>query len=268
MWGPFDLDGHAAVVTGAARGIGFATAKRLAEAGSHVLLVDRDGALVAQRASEIVASGVRGNAVGHAADLADIDAARGTIEACVAAFGRCTLLVNNAGIFPAASSLSMTPEFFDRVLTLNLRGAVFAAQAAAARMVAAGDRGSIVNIASVDALRPAMVGLAAYDASKAGMVAVTKSMALELAPHGIRVNAIAPGGVDTEGARAFQSELAAAPPSAPAPAATGAAAASPIPMGRMAEPDEIALAVVYLASSAASYVTGATLVVDGGMLLT
>ncbi len=267
MWGPFDLAETNAVVTGAARGIGFAIARRLAEAGANVLLVDIDGALAEERAAEIAATGFRGKAAALGVDLGDVTAAERLVEVCERSFGPCTLLVNNAGVFPAATLLDMTPEHFDRVLSLNLRASTFIAKAVASRLVATGRGGSIVNIASVDALRPSMVGLAAYDASKAGLVALTKSMALELAPYGIRVNAIAPGGVNTEGARAFQAQLAAAARPA-AVADTPPPASVPIPLARMAEPDEIALPVVFLASSAASYITGATLVVDGGMLLT
>ncbi|MFN8638982.1 MAG: SDR family oxidoreductase [Dehalococcoidia bacterium] len=266
MWGPFDLEGTNAIVTGAARGIGFAIARRLAEAGANVLVADLDGALAADRASEIGAAGFRGKVAALAVDLSDVAAAPHLLEACTVAFGECTLLVNNAGVFPPSTLLEMTPAHFDRVLGLNLRAATFVSQAMASRLVGAEHRGSIVNIASVDAFRPSMVGLAAYDASKAAMVALTKSMALELAPRGIRVNAVAPGGVNTEGARAFQAQFGTrATPAADAPSAP---AFVPIPLARMAEPDEIALPVVFLASSAASYITGTTLVVDGGMLLT
>lgn len=270
MWGPFDLAGTNAVVTGAASGIGYAIAQRLVEAGANVVLVDIDGARVTERAAEIGGAGLRGRAVALGADLAELASLERLTETCERSFGPCTLLVNNAGVFPAARVLEMTPEHFDRVLNLNLRATAFASRAVASRLVAAGLGGSIVNISSVDAFRPSMVGLAAYDSSKAGMVALTKSMALEFAPYGIRVNAVAPGGVNTEGARAFQAQLASAASTGATTATTPQSqpAAVPIPLARMAEPDEIALPVIFLASRAASYVTGTTLVVDGGMLLT
>jgi 2-deoxy-D-gluconate 3-dehydrogenase len=230
------------------------------------VLADIDGRLAAERATEISAAGLRGKVVPQPADLSELATGARLIEVCEQAFGRCTLLVNNAGVFPMATLLEMTPEHFDRVLGLNLRGATFASQAAASAMIAAGGGGCIINVTSVDAFHPSMVGLAAYDASKAGLVALTRSMALELAPHRIRVNAIAPGGVNTEGARALQPQVVEAPP-AGATEVMSQPVAVPIPLARLAEPDEIALPVIFLASSAASYITGTTLVVDGGLLV-
>ncbi|MDO9444630.1 MAG: SDR family oxidoreductase, partial [Dehalococcoidia bacterium] len=170
------------------------------------------------------------------------------------------ILVNNAGIYPLAPALEMTPEFFDRVIAVNLRGTVFAAQAVGRQMVAQARGGRIINIASVDGLHPSMVGLAAYDASKGGVVMFTKNFALEMAPHGVLVNAIAPGGVDTDGVRKMQGLPAARPEDAPLPLPT-------VPLGRMARADEIATVVVFLASPAANYMTGEIVVVDGGMLI-
>ena len=160
----------------------------------------------------------------------------------------------------------MSPELFDRVYRVNVRGLAFCAQAAARRMVAQGRGGAIVNVGSIDSLRPSQVGLAAYDASKGAVLMFTRNLALELAPHGIRVNAVLPGAVRTEGTTR----------PIPGMGATAEAmeaflahfARTRVPLGRVGTPDDIATAVVFLASDAARYVTGAHLVVDGGTLLT
>jgi 2-dehydro-3-deoxy-D-gluconate 5-dehydrogenase len=200
------------------------------------------------------------------ADVADDDAGERMVAHCVHSFGSLDILVNNAGIFPRAPVLAMSAGFLDRVLRVNLRGLVLACKAAGRQMVAQGGGGGIVNIASVDALHPSTVGLAAYDASKGGVWMFTRSFALEMAPHGVRVNAIAPGGVRTEGtsrplqgsgmtaeqAEHFLTEIVRAK----------------IPLGRMGDPDDIATAAVFLASPASDFMTGTLVVVDGGMLLT
>lgn len=259
----FNLDGKAAIVTGAAMGIGFAVAETLLGAGANVLLTDRDRAALDDAVGRVTAHG--GKAEALAADVSDMAAGEAMTAACVEAFGSVDVLVNNAGIFPMSPVLDMTPEFFDRVLGVNLRGLVFASRAAARQMVEQGGGGAIVNVASIDALRPSMVGLAAYDASKGGVLMFTRNLALELAPHGIRVNAVAPGGIATEGAskplegsgmtkeqqEAMQAEF----------------AKSRVPLGRMGRPAEIAAVVLFLASPAASYVTGELVVADGGALL-
>lgn len=263
-WGPFSLTGRHAIVTGAAVGIGFGIARRFLGAGANVLLVDLDEAAL-REAAELLA-GADGKVETLALDVGDDDAGERMVARCVQAFGSLDILVNNAGIYPQAPALAMSAQFLDRVLRVNLRGLMLASKAAGRRLVTQGDGGAIVNIASVDALHPSMVGLAAYDASKGGVWMFTRSLALELAPHGVRVNAIAPGGVRTEGtsrplqgsgmtaeqAEQFQAEFVRAK----------------VPLGRMGDPDDIATAAVFLASPASRYVTGALLVVDGGMLLT
>jgi 2-deoxy-D-gluconate 3-dehydrogenase len=182
-------------------------------------------------------------------------------------FGQVDILVNNAGIFPFAPALEITKELWDRVLGVNLKGAFFCAQAAARQMAQAGRGGRIINIASIDALHPTGA-LTHYDASKGGVVMMTKALAKEFGPHGITVNAIAPGSITTPGA--------AAATGASSPESTGASGGGEdlmaaflarIPLGRMGQPDDIAIAVLFLASDAASYITGSLLVVDGGYLL-
>lgn len=261
-WGPFSLQGKSAIVTGGAMGIGYAIAARFVEAGARVLIADLDPAAAEAAAARLTAAAGNPAAVTWVrADVSQADAGATMVARAVEAFGRVDILVNNAGIYPFIPALEMTPEQFDRVIAVNLRGTVFAAQAAARQMVAQGRGGRIINIASVDGLHPSMVGLAAYDASKGGVVMFTRNFALEMAPHAVLVNAIAPGGVDTEGTRRMQG--AADPAAAPAqpPAVPG------VPMGRMARPDEIATVAVFLASKAADYMCGEVVVVDGGMLI-
>ncbi|MGE3836197.1 MAG: SDR family NAD(P)-dependent oxidoreductase, partial [Acidimicrobiia bacterium] len=164
--------------------------------------------------------------------------------------------------FPSATALEMDRKHFDRILDVNVRGLVFLSQAVARQLVLQGTGGRIVNIASIDSLHPSSVGLAAYDTSKGAVLMFTRSLALELAPHDILVNAVAPGGITTEGT------------SRPLPGMTpeefeammGTFSAR-IPLGRMGVPDDIATVVAFLASPAASYVTGEIIVVDGGRLL-
>ncbi len=260
-WGPFDLSGKNAAVTGGAMGIGFGIAQRFVEAGANVLIADVDGA-AAEAAARKLAGGP-GKAAALRADVSDPRAGVEIVAACDRQFGSLDIFVNNAGIFPIVPMLQTTPELFEQVYAINLRGLAFCTQAAAKRMIAQGKGGKIVNIASIDALRPSMVGLAAYDASKGGVLMFTRNMALELAPHGIQINAIAPGGVTTEGTAKLSAAL-----SPEQQAEMARTTAARIPLGRMGVPDDIAKVAVFLASSAADYMTGEIVVVDGGMLLT
>jgi 2-dehydro-3-deoxy-D-gluconate 5-dehydrogenase len=257
-----DLSGRAAIVTGAAQGIGLGIARRLAEAGASVLLADVDAAGAEAAAAELSGRGARTRA--RRTDVASEEEVEAMVAACGEAFGRIDILVNNAGIFPNQPIEAMSAADFDRVLAVNLRGVFLATRAAAAAMRQAGG-GTIINVTSIDALHPSMVGLAHYDASKHGAWGFTKNAALELAPHGIRVNAIAPGGVLTPGVEALQG--AGAPAGGADPAALVQAFLAAIPMRRFADPDEIGRAAVFLASDLASYMTGAQVVVDGGALV-
>jgi 2-deoxy-D-gluconate 3-dehydrogenase len=263
-WGPFDLTGKSAVVTGGAMGIGFGIAKRLVEAGANVLIADLDEAAAA-KAAETLSNGAARVLAIHA-DVSQDDTGERIVARCVQGFGALDIFVNNAGIYPQVPMLEMRPELFDKVYRVNLRGTAFCAQAAARRMIAQGTGGKIVNIASIDAIHPSMVGLAAYDASKGGVQMFTKNFALELAPHGIQVNAIAPGGIATEGAsRPLEGSGMTAEQMK---AVTENFIKLKIPLGRMGVPDDIAKVAVFLASSASDYMTGETIVVDGGTLLT
>ena len=192
-----DLDGKVAIVSGAGHGLGLAVAARLAEAGASVVLNDLDGDRV-----EAAAAGLRDqgrHAAAVAGDVADrVDVGR-CVEAAVVEFGRVDVLVNNAGIWPREPFLEASGELWRRTLEVNLLGQLLLAQAAAARMIEQGDGGAIVNIASIAAIVPHPDYLVAYGASKAGVVNATKTLAKALAPHGIRVNVVLPGGMETPG---------------------------------------------------------------------
>lgn len=267
-----DLTGQVAVVTGGALGIGQAITLRLAEAGAAVMIGDLNEEAARQTAELVAERG--GKAAVARADMSQVAEIEALMAQAESRFGRLDLLVNNAGVFPFAPALSLTEAQWDRVLAINLKGAFFAAQAAAKRMIGAGHGGRIVNIASIDALRPTGA-LAHYDASKGGMVMLTKALALEFAGRHITVNAIAPGAVNTPGAAAagaaaqaaMQAAAQAAGQSAGQSATEVEAFTMRIPLGRSGEPDEIATVALFLLSPAASYMTGSLLVVDGGYLL-
>jgi len=241
------LHSRVALVTGAARGIGAAIALALAERGASVVCADIGPP--DDHAAEIRARG--GQARALTLDVADARAVR-------AAFGvlerGIDILVNNAGIFPRAPALELDEAEWDRVLDVNLKGTMLCAQAAAALMRDQGRGGRIVNITSGAAFVPTAQS-AAYAASKAGIVALTRVLALELAPSAITVNAVAPGLTDTAQPRSFYSDE------------DLAAIAARIPHGRIAQPAEIVGAVAFLCSDAAAYVTGQTLHVNGGLYM-
>lgn len=251
-----DLRGKVAIVTGGAMGIGQAIAFRLADAGSDIVIADLNDAAAEETASAITRAG--GHAIAIRADASSVADAQEVVKQTVQRYGHLDTLVNNAGIFPMVSALELSESQWDRVLDINLKGAFFYAQAAAREMIAEGHEGAIVNIASVDGLHPTGF-LAHYDASKGGLIMLTKSLAQELGPQRIRVNAVAPGGINTPGARS-------ASPDTPSEEAANAFMQR-IPLRREGEPDEIATAALFLASPAAAYITGSLLVVDGGYLV-
>lgn len=262
----FRFDGRAVLVTGAARGIGRGIALRFAEAGARVVIADMDehaGAETARACEE--AGGARHDVARFVrADLSQVEDARAAVRATIEAFGRIDVAINNAGIFPPTPALDIEEAAWDRVLDVNLKSAFFVAQEAARAMTQARRGGAIVNVASIDAFHPSG-NLAHYDASKAGMVMMTSSLARELTPLGVRVNGVAPGGVTTPGVQEMQSRFASAMGVSAEQMMAGYV--QKIPAGRMGVPDDIATAVLFLASDAASYVTGQTLIVDGGLLL-
>lgn len=243
-----------AIVTGAADGIGWATAEQLAAQGWRVALLDLRAEAVQQRAAALGAGHL-----GLACDVTEAQSVQAAVAAVVQRWGRVDALVNNAGIGDqTAPTLEQTAEAFDRVLAVHLRGSFLLTQQVLAQMAqqprdGRGNRGAIVNIGSIASFG-GIPGRNAYCAAKAGVLGLTRALAAEWARSGIRVNAVAPGYVAT----ALVAEL------AQKGAIDGQAVARRTPLGRMAEPAEIAQAIVFLASAAASYITGATLPVDGG----
>lgn len=258
----FDLQGKAAIVTGGAMGIGEAIATRLAEAGASVMIAD-----ISQEAAHSVVEKIKnggGKASTMNADASSIDDAQKVVQATVQTFGRLDILVNNAGIYPFSPALQTNEDLWDKVMGINLKGVFFYTQAAAQQMIQEGHGGKIVNVASIDGLHPTG-NLVHYDASKGGVIMATKALALELGPHNISVNAIAPGGIQTPGGQA-QSAAVMSAVTVPVEEMTKAFMAR-IPLGRMGEPDDIAKVALFLASPASDYMTGSLLVVDGGYLL-
>lgn len=261
-WGPFDLDGKAAIVTGGAMGIGFGIVTRLVEAGANVLVADIDGDLGARKVADLEGPG---KAVSIAIDITAPQAGERLVGECVANFGSVDILVNNAGVYPMTPMLQLTRETWQRVIDINLTGLAFVSKAVGNRMAEQATGGKIINIASIDALHPSMVGLAAYDSSKGGVLMFTKAFALEMAQHRVNVNAIAPGGIATEGTAA---PLQGSGMTDAEMKAMMEQFIAGIPLKRMGEPDDIAKVAVFLASPASDYMTGELVVVDGGALLT
>lgn len=259
--------GKSVLVTGGAKGIGRGIALRFAEAGAHVMIADVDEAAGTDTARACEQKGTAAGAKARfvRADLAKVDDARGAVKATVDAFGRIDVAVNNAGIFPPKGALDIDEALWDRVLDVNLKGAFFLAQEAARAMTRAKSPGAIVNIASIDAFQPSG-NLTHYDASKGAMVMMTKSLAMELAPLGIRVNAVAPGSITTPGANDVMGSFAGLVGLTADQMRAGYI--QKIPGGRMGSPDDIALTTLFLASDLAAYIVGQTLIVDGGLLLT
>lgn len=248
----FDMTGKVALVTGASGGLGRHFAGVLAGAGAHVAVAARRADKVAEAVTEIEATG--GRALGLTMDVTVPESVEAAFEAVEEEAGPVTVLVNNAGVAEGKAALELTEADWDRVMDTNLKGAWTVAQEAARRMAAAKVGGVIVNVASVLGLRVGK-GVLPYAVSKAGVVQMTKALALELAPEGIRVNALAPGFVETDMNREFlQSEA-------------GRKVIKRVPFRRPGTMEELTAPLLLLASDASGYMTGSILAVDGGHLV-
>lgn len=253
-----NLSGKVAIVTGGAMGIGYAITSRLAEAGASVLIANLDAEKSATAATKLSERGWKVSST--VADVSDEAQVEAMVAKAVSEFGGIDILVNNAGIYPEKLVMDATREDFERIIHVNLMGAFFVAKAVAKQMIVQGRGGSIINITSIDAIRPLSTGLAFYDASKHGLWGFTESLALELAPHKIWVNAIAPGCVATPGTDFWKADTAEEQKFIDVFLAK-------IPMHRVADADEIGKVALFLASGLSSYMTGSQIVVDGGTLL-
>jgi 3-oxoacyl-[acyl-carrier protein] reductase len=246
------LDGKVAIVTGAGRGNGRAIAQVFGQAGASVLVVDKDLTGASRTAESIAASG--GTASACEADVGRQADNEAMARTAVERYGRLDILCANAGIFPVASIEEMTEEIWDRVLGVNLKSVMFGVKACLPHLKAQ-SAGRIVVTSSITGPRVSMPGLSHYSASKGGINAFIRGAALELAAHKITINAVEPGNVLTEGQREGKSQE------------QLEAMAQTIPLKRLGDPEDVAYAMLFLASDEASYITGQSIIVDGGQTL-
>ena len=243
-WG---LDGHVTVVTGASRGLGGAAVRAMVAEGAKVVAAARSANPLDALAGEL------GDAVAAVpCDMRDRDAVAGLVDEAVSRFGRLDSVVNNAGIAPASKFVDQSDDVFDEVLTVNLAAPAALARRAASYWIDAGQAGSVINVASTSGLKGKPT-LAAYSASKGGLLRLTEALAAEWARYSIRVNVIAPGAFETDAQAAVLGDP-----------DTLAARLRKIPVRRMGQPDELGPLVCYLASEASGFVTGSCFVIDGG----
>ena len=243
-WG---LDGHVTVVTGASRGLGEAAVRAMVAEGAKVVAAARS-----TDALDALADELAGAVAAVPCDMRDRDAVAGLVDEAVSRFGRLDSVVNNAGIAPASKFVDQPDEVFDEVLAVNLAAPAALARRAASHWIDAAEPGSIINVASTSGLKGKPT-LAAYSASKGGLLRLTEALAGEWARYNIRVNVIAPGAFETDAQAAVLTDP-----------DTLAARLRKIPVRRMGQPDELGPLVCYLASEASGFVTGSCFVIDGG----
>jgi 2-dehydro-3-deoxy-D-gluconate 5-dehydrogenase len=252
-----NLSGKKALVTGSARGIGYAIGQRLREAGASVVLLDINAEQGQRSRDTLAAAG--GTAFFVRCDLSREDELDRAWKETLAHLGGIDILVNNAGIFPFTPLPQVSGATIDQVLAVNLKAMLLLCREFARVATPPGRSRSIINLASIDAVRPSHKGLSIYDASKGAVLSLTRSLARELGPDGVRVNALAPGGILTEGALSRNN-----------PENTRAGLKefmSRIPLGRMGTADDVARVALFLASDLSAYMTGELVIVDGGYLV-
>ena len=241
------LEGKVAIITGAAKGIGKAIALEFARKGANLVIGDLSEE-VEKTKKEVEALGVKCAAV--KADVTKLEDVQKMVDIAIQEFGRIDILVNNAGIYPFKSFVEMEEEDWDKVMNVNLKGVFYCTKAVVNKMIEQ-KSGVIINIASIAGHEVGFRGLTHYSATKAGVVGFTKALALELAPHGIRVVAVAPGPIETPGTSALDEEM-------------YEQMKKMIPLGRWGKAEEIAKLVAFLASEDAGFITGTCVVADGG----
>lgn len=247
----FGIKNRSAIVTGGGQGIGRAIATIFVEAGARVLIADKIAETVEATAQELSRQG--GNVLATVTDVRDAGQVAEMVNTAQKAFGPIDILVNNAAGNFKASFLDLSEKGWDAVVRATLKS-VFLCSQAAAKVMVGQNSGNIINVTSMDAFR-GTEGAAAYGASKAGVVSLTKTLALELAPYHIRVNSIAPGHIDTPGTSQWR------------PPEVEQQLRESIPLGRLGQSEDIATVALFLASEASAYMTGETILVDGGLLL-
>ncbi|MBM3226182.1 MAG: SDR family oxidoreductase [Candidatus Tectomicrobia bacterium] len=256
-----ELEGQVAIVTGAGRGIGRATALELARMGAHIVVAELDPTSAQRTVEEVRATGRRALVV--PTDVTSRDALRTMVERTRAEFARLDILINNAGIYRAAASLDITEEHWDTVLNINAKAVFFASQAVLPTMIAQ-RRGAIVSLASMAGKVGSRTNLP-YNASKAAVISITKSLALAHAADGIRVNCVCPGYVETAMWQAVARDQGALLGLSPEDFTEQRAAQ--VPLGRMEHPEDVAKVIGFLASDRAGYMTGQAINVTGGLIM-
>jgi 2-deoxy-D-gluconate 3-dehydrogenase len=257
------LKGKKAIITGGAAGIGFGIAQRFAEAGATIFIADIAADIAQNAANDLKNQGY--SAYSTACDIRKETSIQEMIKLAIDNMDGIDILVNNAGVYPRKSISEMNQKDFDNVISVNLTGAFLCTKYATGQMIKQQRGGCIINIASIEALHPASTGMSAYDASKGGLLMLTKSMAKEIGEHGIRVNAVAPGAILTSGLTSQMQTRTREEQMGELKELKRFMAR--MVLGRMGDADDIARVALFLASEMSSYITGELIVADGGYLL-